>query len=638
MTSLLSNQGLTDLSWLSVDEAEYRKLEALPRQNLDMVPELQRALTMEDGVPHVTVLRPHTIVNRNPSDVVPVSDVNLTAPIRNRVARLMMSGVSPDIIRRSVLLEFSPRDVQIASEEVRKVLGERGVLGNVYVDSNHFPRCSKDKGEQKFARTAGKRALYVLAKSECSGCVHNNGGLCSAIGGKRLVDEVPYGGRTAAHYALELASEKRPMDFPVLGPGIPPVSNLEWKERIRAAFIKAPVQASPDGVMAIVTQQPPPERKPLTREDVKAFWASRTATFEVAAPPSPEYVKLARRMMDGHDDTEMLVACGSPELRQLASEHGLLGHSYLDMDVLGGCDEVLSRIRSGSRPDFVVRRASRCQHCKCLDDGACAEVSRVSTIVDRLLPFDVRSFARALIRAADKGRISMDQARTAARRAAALPSDRPWGQLIARVNLFTPPAPRSAPFSGISGRAFSGASPTELDRSPVDPEELRRSISQLMNTGLSGRSLRAAVLSAWSKRDLVEHPDVGRRLADNDGVQGSHFIDPTAYSDYGRGCAVGSSKFRKQGAPYVLASSGCTGCTLQTAPGWCSRYSKELIRQVPDEVRKAASDARRRLPIVHAPVENPVERFELSSEVSLDVGDPAKLGLDISIAGHSIGD
>jgi hypothetical protein len=148
------------------------------------------------------------------------------------------------------------------------------------------------------------------------------------------------------------------------------------------------------------------------------------------------------------------------------------------------------------------------------------------------------------------------------------------------------------------------------------------------------------VLSKYSKEDLQSVADVGRRIAAEDGVQGLYFIDPTAYSDYGRGCDAGSKMFRKKegSAQFVLASSGCTGCMLHTAPGWCSKYAKGLIRTVPTQVRKASVEAKRRLPVVQASVENPVEKYELSSEIEMEPRTKLNLGPEIRIQGHSVGD
>lgn len=641
LTALMSNQGLADLSWLAVNEEEYRAYEALPKQNLDIIPELMKSVAMQEGVPHVAPLRPHTIVNRNPSDSPAVSSVDLTAPIRNRVAKLVMAGVDLADIPGRLQLEFAHGDIVLARDAIREVLAERGVLGTVYVDAKHFPRAAFDKKERKLALDLSKDALFVLAGCGGSGnCNCHESGICSTFGGKRVVSEVPWGAKVAAHYAPRLASEKRPIDFSGMGSGLP-VSGREWKERLRSAFLKSPISVNPDGVKRVHTQAAP-RPVPITKADVEAFWARRTVASTAEPMPSVTYMKYAKRMMEGHDDTSLLIASGNPELASLASEYGLLGHSYVDVDAAGGCRQALEILRSAGQitPDFAVRRSATCQHCKCADDGACAEISKVAFIVDRRPGFDVRSFARALLRSVSRGHISMDQAKVAAANGRKLQSPS-WSTLTAKVNLMTPPKKvAAAPFSGIPTKAHFSEPVRETAPVVVNPEQVRMSISHLMNTGLTGVDLTRAVLSTWTKRDLRSVPDVGRKLASEDGVQGVYFIDPTAYPDYGRGCEAGSKIFRKKegSAPYVQVASACTGCTKQTAPGWCSKYSKQLIRQVPTQVRKASVEARRKLPVVQASVENPVEKWELASEVSVDLGPAKEARSEVVIPGHSLGD
>jgi hypothetical protein len=636
ITSLMHNQGLSDLSWLAVDEKTYREFEALPKQNLDMIPELQKAVSMQDGVPHVAPLRPHTIVNQNPSDTLAVSGVDLTTPIRNRVAHLVMAGMAPEQIPARLSLEFAHGDIVLAADAIREVLAERGVLGNVYVDAKHFPRAAFDKKERKLARDLSKNALYVVGGCGGSGnCNCHENGICATFGGKRVVAEVPWGSKLAAHYAPRLASEFRPLDFSEM-----PKSGAEWKERMRAAFLKAPVAKNPDGYQTTETRLPP---KPVqvTKADVEAFWARRQVASTTEPMPSATYMKYARRMMEGHDDTSLLIASGNPELASLASEYGLLGHSYVDVDALGGCRQALALIKKmgSATPDFAVRRSATCEHCRCAEDGACAQISQVSAIVDRRPGFDIRAFARSLVRGVSRGQISMEQARVAAANAKKLASPS-WTVLTAKMNLFVPPKAPVKQYAGPKVKAHHGAPARETDRVVLNPEEVRKSVSHLMNTGLSGHALASAVLSRYNRQDLQQVPEVGKRLATEDGIQGTFFIDPTAYPDYGRGCNAGSKLFRKKegSAPYVLTASGCTGCTLQTAPGWCSKYAKELIRQVPTQVRKASIEARKKLPVVQPVAENPVEKWELASEVTVDPQVKQNLGPEIRIPGASIGD
>jgi hypothetical protein len=635
---ILCNQGVSDLSWLAIDEADYRAHEALPKQNLDIIPELQHALSMseDDDVPHIIPLKPHTIVNQNPIDGSQISPTDMTAPIRNRVAHMVIAGLSTDDIRRRISLEFAPGDIKLASDAVNEVLFESGLLGNVYVDSKHFPRCASSKTEQKLVSNHAKKALFILAKESCPGCTCNHGGFCSSMS-KKIVDEVPYGPKLAAKFHQQLAAEKRPIDLSNVN-----LSKREWKEKIRAAFSQPSIISNPDGVLKIQTRLVPKEPV-ITAADMAAFWARRsTKTSEVF--PSSAYTRFARRMMAGQDDVAVLAGSGSPELVSLASEYGLLGHTYLDMDALGGCRNTVNFIQNrnnaftssrnegiGNVPDFILRRASTCPICKNLPDGACAELARISVITNSKPALDKRTFARSLIRAVGKGTINTLDARIASSK---VKDNANWTLLTAQANLYKPKEVSVASYEGASISYHHGSpSPAhELGKAEMDPEEVRRTLSHLMNQGLSGRGLQAALLKRYSKDDLVQVPEIGRRASINDGVQGYYFIDPTAYRDYGRGCNDGAKLFRKQGAPNVLASDKCTGCQLQTHPGWCSKYSKDLINSIPDEVVVASREAMKRLPVVKlGPVENPVEKYELASELIVDIGKPRDIGPEITI-------
>jgi hypothetical protein len=157
-----------------------------------------------------------------------------------------------------------------------------------------------------------------------------------------------------------------------------------------------------------------------------------------------------------------------------------------------------------------------------------------------------------------------------------------------------------------------------------------------MNTGLQGKPLQEAVLKSYAREDLIQVPAVGRRAATEDGVQGNYFIDPTAYTDYGHGCNEGAKHFRKRGAKNVLANESCTGCALQTAPGWCSKYAKDLIRSVPTEVRARVASSKRKLPM--APPEKVVDisdQFQLSSELTVDLNGAKDRTIDIELGGPS---
>lgn len=639
LDSVLRNQSVSDLSWLAVDEEAYRAAEALPKQNLDIIPELTKAMTYEDDVPHIIPMRPHVIVNPNPLGrdgmnnigiVTGKREEDLVNAVRNRVARMVMQGLPPDHIKSSLEAEFSKPELRVASNAVNEVVGERGLLGNVYINASHFPRCAQSKdADTQFGAKQTKRALFVLAKDNCAGCVCNRNGQCSSFK-KTIVAAVPYNSQLAAHYLPTLAQEGRVAAL------VDTTSTHDWKQRLQTAFLSNVDLPTPDGLKTVATQQPAVAPRRFSDDEIQAHLAAVKTVKEDSI--SPGYAKFAKRMMEGRDDRELLVASGDSDLSRLATEYGLLGHTYLDMDAMGGCEKtakfMLDRFAStNSYPDFVIRRTATCPQCQCMGDGNCARISQVTKIVTSAEVLEKKHFLAALERATAQGRISATMATKAARN---VKPGVDFGNLTAQLNTFTQAVPAAQEYTGSRQATYTGSMRGEYIRPDVDHEEVRRSISHFMNMGLAGTALKNAVHARYSSLELNTFPsDASLRLASDVGVQGSYYLDPTAYVDYGAGCREGSTIFRRKGPGNVMASGSCTGCTCQTAPGWCSRYAKNLITSVPQEVRTASQ--RRPLPVVRVAAENPVEKYQLGADLDVDLNGSKSRELSIGFGESDFG-
>lgn len=631
--SAILGSPVADLSWLVVDEEMYRATEALPKQNLDIIPELAKALASEDGVPTMMTYREHAMGLAPLADTARIASFDVEA-VRIRTARMVMAGLSDSEIAHRLSLEFPPAGLELASSAIASELSERGLIGSVYIRASDFPRAAHDPQEKKFARVAGKFASYVVGT--CGGqCDCSSSGVCRTFGDKRVVssvDEIPWGRGIASRYASRLASEKRPIQIPAAE------SPESWRDAVRTAFLQVPEVVRPDGIQTALTQQRQAQVQ-VSSKDVADFIARRTGGPESDPALSPARAKYARRMMEGHDDRASLLAATDPDLQNLASEHGILGHTYVDIDAAGGCRHALEIVRSRNlSPDYVLRRSASCSMCGGASDGACAELCRTASLVRFRPDLDRRDFGRALVRAAREGRVEEVRARTAASRA---PVNGDWNVLTARVNLMREAAvPVKTEYSGARMIPFYGQpGRSDVATSEVNPEEVRMTISHLMNTGLQGRALQEAILLKYARKDLAQIPEVGRRAAADDGIQGQLFIDPTAYSDYGGGCNEGSLHFRKRGAPHVMASDGCTGCMLQTHPGWCSKYAKTMIRSVPTEVRERVASERRTLPVIQtAPFRNPVAEYGLASEELVVEPSKSPATVSITIPGGNLDD
>lgn len=612
--SILHNQSISDLSWLAVDEEVYRASEALPKQNLDMIPELTQALTYssEEDIPHAIPLKPHVMVNRNPLDAHEASKRDLSTPIRNRVAKYVMEGINNSEIHKKLLLEYSPVDIRNASALISEVLSESGLLGNVYINASHFPRCAQeDVKDRKFLTACAKASSYILKKGECNGCVKNINGRCASL--KRdLVDEVPYGSKLAAHYAPQLAAEKRVASFND--------DTKSWKEKMRIAFLSSPTTSNPDGVKH-VAYQAKLSLTPVSDSEISDY-VDRQASSKRNFILSSDYRKFATRMMEGYNDISTMRSASSSELDSLSKEYGLLGHTYLDMDVLGGCKKTLFFIKANKlSPKYIIRRNASCGLCKNLPDGGCAELCGSHNILGSIPEFSRNDLIHALESALKTNRISSKDMQNAISRVSA---NADFKFLISAINLHTPKI-QSNSYSSTKYKGFYGGDSGKIQ---IEEDEVRRFISHLMNTGLKGTDLNNAVLSRYAKSDISHLKSLGSRLAAEESVQGTHYIDPTAYLDYGHGCSEGSSIFKNRSPKNIMASAKCTGCTLQLSSGWCSRYAKNLIRSVPEDVREAAK--RVSLPIYREAAENPVEKYELATEVMVDLNGSKASRLPIS--------
>jgi hypothetical protein len=61
-----------------------------------------------------------------------------------------------------------------------------------------------------------------------------------------------------------------------------------------------------------------------------------------------------------------------------------------------------------------------------------------------------------------------------------------------------------------------------------------------------------------------------------------------------------------------------------------------MIRQVPTQVRDRVASARRVLPVVQGPFENPVEKYELAGEISVDLSGSKSRAISVEISGPSL--
>lgn len=187
---------VADLDWLNVDEAAYRQLDRLPKQNLDISPDLVAAWSHED--------RPASAYVPNRGDAPrTMADLGPGGPVRPRaedivkVARLaMMQSPDPERLRHTLVQRFGLEPLREARSVLATVLAERGLLGRYYIDAADFPGCGSGSAKAAaFVKKHAHEARFVVAKPECRGCIHaheTQGGQTCSVFHKQIEVDVPY--------------------------------------------------------------------------------------------------------------------------------------------------------------------------------------------------------------------------------------------------------------------------------------------------------------------------------------------------------------------------------------------------------------------------------------------------------------
>lgn len=625
ISEYLHNKSVADLSWLDINEEEYHKSEAIPEQNYDMIPELTQALMYDnpDSVPEMVIEKPYVMVSQRPlgRDGVPNKNTK-NVDIKKRVSNYIISGFSPGDIKQKLLDEFGKDQLDMSINDISEVMSERGLIANVYIPAKYIDKCHQlNEKQKKFYATRCKRSLFVLSKPECSGCVKNRGNICSSFN-KQVVDSVPYTKETLDLYSSGLAVENRFVQ----------ASNVRdtlQKSFLTQAYVKGePIQK--------VTPYLSNERK-VTQKDIDKFVASSKQSRlnpSVDPMPSPEYMKYSKLIMNGYfedkdNSLDPIASHDNPEINKLASYNFILGYNIIDIDALGSCQKTINFLASKKDnfvPQYFVRRSLSCPNCKDVFDGACSRLASVGKIVHKFPHKIERSMLSHSINESNK-RVGRPIIATTKQAIKAQCNMGDFHSALAIINSYNPKTVAEIP------RVYAGSERlhilnSSVDNSPsnaIDPVEFKNFFGSAMNDGKSKHDIEKLLVDRYGHNALRTVSDIGKKVAYYSGVQGHYFIDPTVYKDYGRGCSIGSSKFKsKRSINNILAGSSCNGCKYQIASGLCSKYSKRLMSHIPNSVVSDYKKKVRSLPVVnHISTTNDIEKFNPEND-ELILDEPVK--------------
>jgi hypothetical protein len=640
LSDFLKDASVADLDWLDVDEEKYRAEAVLPKQNLNIGPDLE-ALWDRQGESATAFLVPN---------VVPVPNVGINDPhtmgdmsqahgkLRSRaeeiakIARLALLQ-SDDLGRmRSELRRRYPAEaLQEHRTVLASVLQERGLVGRYYVVAEDFAGLDPVKATS-FINKHAPTARYVLSKTACGGCPHchtaqpGGAGHCSQFG-RELVTEVPYTDKLAS--AVEQSQAAR-------GRIIQASGAVSAKERIRAAYLAPRPERSGAYAGQGISQHKPALPTPVqAREqliEATSLVKGKRAQEQLAVEAKPVLDFLHREMVKGLSHAELasslrlafdesLLVRTNTHWAPVLKESGLYGVIYSKQASFQDCHEGADFLAKHNPTVRAIVAGAKCGSCiynktRCLLYGK----PLVKQAADILTQETVDA---VLLEHRTAGRLPNVSTRTAAS----------WGstpsqalKAIHQVVRVSAGWAASAPVRLGAMTGFYGGTP-EYATSGVARKEIIKQASRYMNEGLYGSDLATALKARFDPRDIKASKAELRKVFAEQGLQGIYYVDPSVYDDYGKGCDEASRLHGSRGVPYLKYGSKCMSCVHQVKTGHCSKINKPLVSEPPymDKTaqQRAVLASGSSTSIAYAELVNNgasmVDEFQMQNDIVIDV-------------------
>jgi hypothetical protein len=597
LTNFMREGSVANLDWLDVDEAQYRELDRLPKQNLDVVPDLEYLWSHSDLPQGITPNKeggPRTMLDVGKG----VSEDVLRQVIK--VARLaLMQSTDPGSFRHALVSRFDSQILRDARPILAQVLQERGLLGRYYVDAIDFPNCHRAGKEiANFAKRYTSSAQFLVAKDSCAGCIHSSGVSC-AVFQKKLVPEVLYTPDLADSVERSQAAQGKLIQ----------ASSSAPRDRIRAAHLASNVRVSdrvetPKPVVnpaqfMQATDEPPKVHTSAMASQAQALhdsqmaWDPKVVEGRTAASISRNAIDkkafdivtfLQREMLKGHGEQALLqslkLSFSLDDLRTtrhawepIFKEAGYFGTIYANQESFHDCHEGADFLAKFNPSVKGIVAGGKCSSC-------------IYSKMSRCMIYGKRLVAKASDLYTPEMVSTVVQEHRLAGRLGTGAETAKWGvtpvESLKAVYRTASKAVQTSPVPMRSyiEQAFRGTEHGHVTAG-LTKREIVKTAKRYLNEGLYGEQLIQALQSRFGARDVQASADELKVALVEQGLQGIFFIDPTVYEDYAKGCEEGARLHRSHLVPYLKMGPKCSSCVLQPQSGFCSKYAKALVLEPP---------------------------------------------------------
>jgi len=554
-----------NLDWLDVDENVYRELERLPKQNLNILPDLENMWSTHEKAPVYFV--PNVDLSAFP-EFKPkerISSDQVIQTVAKHVKEKMMLGWDGEKVAAWIHAHVDAPTIGLCIPTFRKIAQEQGLLGTVYIDATHWSRCDQGEGEA-IARLARQAKFVMGTKSKCSGCMFNSSGRCSKFQKELIFEVVPYTDALVGEYANALRVNA------------PTMASSDPKERIRALTAKA--SADPEVWHTI---------KPTMGPQQKRVVASRTyeppSTLFASAGERSLYRDLAQKMMAAGGRFSESVrnriasASESQAISTLRAEENLLGNVYVRPEQFDSCHKANDALRKHSnKAPYILEIPNKCARCTFQRAGSCSLIGKK---VVTEVPYTKEFLANELVQLVDAGKLSRKVA----------------DGFMARANTesvhdvvqaaYSYEAPPNTTFSGRGGDLVNMGSATAArqarEASGIIPQVHRPVVVaayKAVYDGLVGDKLRSAIVGRFGPDPVRAAAAHLKPVVAMAGVLGNVVLDLRGFRNPSEAKTYLASKGMKP--KYLLREGCCNSCQGEGHAAPCPSHQFPGLQVVPE--------------------------------------------------------
>jgi hypothetical protein len=344
-----------DLDWLSLKAGEY---DNIPTENhVEIIPQLQEQWSKKED--RSTTLAPNTSAAAMPKKEA-FSKEDIEGVIKS--AKLAaMQGTTGKMLAKELEKRYPASLIVAAKDELVKVAGEQGLLGNVYVDLTPFSSCKE--ASNKLGSNKIRSAQYVVG--ECKHvCATHHTGYCSELK-KTVVEKMSYDEDTLKSYENHLK---------VVGK-LASDEKIDSKDALQEALLKSSAPkadnkagdtefSDPNKSFEDLDKKKEAFEKELKKKEASIRDEQASDRFESA---KPVLAFIQDNMLKGKigDSLKEVIAKNldedsirkySSEINKMVSLQGLLGNVYVDVSYYKNASDAINSIKKASTsPQYLVQ-------------------------------------------------------------------------------------------------------------------------------------------------------------------------------------------------------------------------------------------------------------------------------------------